>query len=94
MSYNYDFGSGSTPNEDMSILGIAYKKMPNLSVYKHTIDGEVTDQFYNVLNSSRMEWSQKYLVNPVELALKAKNTLENYRIDESLCSENKLVFTR
>ena len=27
MSYNYDFGTNTTPNEDLSILAIAYRKL-------------------------------------------------------------------
>ncbi len=80
MNYNFNFGNGTTPNEDLSILGIAYKKMPNLSIYKQTLDGENTNQYYNISTTSQMEWDQKYLVNPVELALKAQRNLENYRI--------------
>ena len=85
-NYIYDFsggfspGGGDSPNEDMSILGIAYKKMPNLSVYKQDATGNNTNEYYNILNSSTMDWNQKYLVNPVALATLAKNNLKNYRV--------------
>ncbi len=73
-------GSGDSPNEDLSILSIAYKKMPNLSVYAQDADGNNTDKFYNILASSSLNWDQRYLVNPVSLALQAKNNVKNYRI--------------
>ncbi len=85
-NYVFDFTSGSTPgygdspNEDLSILSIAYKKMPNLSVYKQDANGNNTSQFYNILPSSALNWDQKYLVNPVALALNATNNVKNYRI--------------
>lgn len=79
-SYVMNFGNNNSPNEDMSILGIAYKKMPNISIYKQNADGSDTNDFYNVLSSSRLNWDQKYLVNPVALALNATNKQTNYRI--------------
>lgn len=79
-NYVYDFGNGNSPNEDLSILGIAYRKMPNVAVYKHLLDGTKTDQYYNIPETSRLHPDQKYLVNPVALALLAKNEVKNYRI--------------
>ncbi len=78
-NYVFDFNDGS-PNEDLSILGIAYKKMPNVSIKRYTTDGTPTDEYYNILTSSRLNFDQKYLVNPVALALLAKNNVKNYRI--------------
>lgn len=85
-NFMYDFTGGNTPgwgdspNEDLSILGIAYKKMPNVSIYKQDLEGKNSDEFYNILNTSRLSSDQKYLVNPVALALLGKNNLKNYRI--------------
>ena len=85
-NYNFNFTNGNTPgwgdspNEDLSILSIAYKKMPNLSIYKQDASGNNTSQFYNILPNSSLNWDQKYLVNPVALALNATNNLKNYRI--------------
>ncbi|MDD4970559.1 MAG: SusC/RagA family TonB-linked outer membrane protein [Paludibacter sp.] len=85
-NYVYNFtggfnpGWGDSPNEDLSILGIAYKKMPNLSVFKQDANGNNTSDYYNILNTSNLDWNQKYLVNPVALALLAKNNLKNYRV--------------
>jgi len=84
-NYVFDFtpgntpGQGDSPNEDLSILGIAYKKMPNLSIYKQDAAGNDTKQYYNILSSSNLDYSQKFLVNPVALAMLAKNNVKNYR---------------
>ena len=80
MSYNYDFGTNTTPNEDLSILAIAYRKMPNMAIYRQNSDGSSTNDYYNVLRNSRIHESQRYLVNPVALALNAKNQVKNFRI--------------
>lgn len=79
-SYVFNFGNGESPNEDLSILGIAYKKMPNLSIYKQDSEGVASSDYYNILSSSRINWDQKYLVNPVALALQAKNQVKNFRV--------------
>lgn len=79
-NYNFDFGNGDSPNEDLSILGIAYRKMPNVAIFKHNADGTPTNDYYNIPASSMLNWDQKYLVNPVALAYLAKNEIKNYRI--------------
>jgi TonB-linked SusC/RagA family outer membrane protein len=79
-NYVYDFGNGNSPNEDLSILGIAYRKMPNVAIFRHTLDGTMTDQYYNIPETSRLHYDQKYLVNPVALAMLAKNEVKNFRI--------------
>lgn len=84
-SYNFDFSGGNTPNrgdspnEDLSILGIAYIKMPNISVFKQDAQGNDTRNYFVTPESSGLNWDQKYLVNPVALALKARNNVRNYR---------------
>ena len=80
-NYNrsYNFDGGTSPNEDLSILGIAYKKMPNSSVYKQDANGVDSDTYFITPASSTLHNDQKYLVNPVALALKAKNNVKNYR---------------
>jgi TonB-linked SusC/RagA family outer membrane protein len=78
-SFNFDFGNGDSPNEDLSILGIAYKKMPNVSVFKQDADGVNSDSYFKTPSTTTLNWDQKYLVNPVALALKAKNNVKNYR---------------
>ena len=54
--------------------------MPNLSVYQQDGNGNNTSKLYNILPNSLLNWDQVLLVNPVALALKAKNNVKNYRI--------------
>jgi TonB-linked SusC/RagA family outer membrane protein len=75
---NYIISDG--PNKDLSILGIAYKKMPNVSVYAQDANGNNTNSFYKILENSQLNTDQKYLVNPLALATLAKNNDKNYRI--------------
>lgn len=78
---NYTFTEAGTPNRNLSILGIAYKKMPNITIYEQDAAGvENRDKFYNILESSRLNWDQKFLVNPVALAMLATNNVKNFRI--------------
>lgn len=63
-----------------NILGIAYAKMPNVSVYQQDLDGNNTDVYYNISRASSLHGSQRDLRNPVALANKATNNLKNYRI--------------
>ena len=63
-----------------NILGIAYRKMPNVSVYQQDLQGNNTDVFYNISRSSSLHGSQRDLRNPVALANLATNNLKNYRI--------------
>ncbi len=63
-----------------NILGIAYAKMPNASVYQQDSNGNNTDVYYNISRSSSLHGSQRDLRNPVALAKLATNNLKNYRI--------------
>ena len=78
-NYIFNFNDGS-PNEDRSILSIAYKKMPNVSVYAQDPNGNNTGSFYNIPTSSSLSNDQRYLVNPVALAMLATNNLKSTRI--------------
>ncbi|MFV0472201.1 MAG: SusC/RagA family TonB-linked outer membrane protein [Paludibacteraceae bacterium] len=62
------------------ILAIAYKKMPNVSVYAQDANGNNTNAYYNIQRSSTLNDAQKYLANPVALALLAKNNFKSFRI--------------
>ena len=63
-----------------NLLGIAYQKMPNVSVYQQDLQGNNTDVYYNISRSSNLHSEQRDLRNPVALAYLAKNNLKNYRI--------------
>lgn len=78
---NYVFENSGTANDKQSILGIAYKKMPNVSIYEQNAQGvDNPNKYYSILNSSQLNADQKFLVNPVALAMLAKNNMTNYRV--------------
>ncbi|GAB6011309.1 SusC/RagA family TonB-linked outer membrane protein [Viscerimonas tarda] len=65
-----------------NILGIAYKKMPNQSVYQQDEFGNNTDTYYQMLQNSSPELGdQRGLGNPVAIAMLAQSREKNYRID-------------
>ncbi|MFA6580478.1 MAG: SusC/RagA family TonB-linked outer membrane protein [Paludibacter sp.] len=78
-NYTYNFNDGS-PNEDKSILAIAYNKMPNVGVYAQDLEGNNTNSYYNISRGSSLNGDQRDLVNPVALARLAKNELKTFRI--------------
>ncbi len=63
-----------------NILGIAYAKMPNVSVYQQDLEGKNTEVYYNISRSSTLHADQRDMRNPVALANLATNNLKNYRI--------------
>ena len=72
------------PDDDKKRIGplaIAYRKMPNVSVYDQRKDGSNTDVYYNIARDSELGYHQQYLPNPVALSLLGKNNLKNYRIN-------------
>jgi TonB-linked SusC/RagA family outer membrane protein len=83
---NYQFNSdnggpdGGSTNNKKSILAIAYQKMPNVSVYAQDKYGNNTNAYYNISPNSTLSDDQRLLVNPVALALLAKNELKSFRI--------------
>ncbi|MDP4277470.1 MAG: SusC/RagA family TonB-linked outer membrane protein [Bacteroidota bacterium] len=63
-----------------SILGIAYRKMPNVSVFAQNADGSNTNTYYTISRSSTLSSDQRDLANPVALANLAVNDLKTFRI--------------
>lgn len=63
-----------------SLLDIAYRKMPNVSVYQQDANGMNTGTYYNIRRDSELNSSQRDLRNPVALAHLATNNLTNFRI--------------
>lgn len=63
-----------------TLLGIAYKKMPNVGIYRQDDNGQDTDEYYNIRNDSQLAASQKNLFNPVALARQATNREVNRRV--------------
>lgn len=66
------------------LLDIAYRKMPNVSVYRQDAFGNDTNEFYNIPMTSSLGDSQKLLANPVALAHLAKFNETNMRIIPTL----------
>ncbi len=64
------------------LLGIAYQKMPNLSIYEQDQYGRNLPDYYHMLNtvSEPLKEDQYGYVNPVALAKQAKNEESTYQI--------------
>ena len=69
-------------NELPDLLTIAYKKMPNLSVYEQDSKGNNLPNFYHMLSncSEYLKADQYTYVNPVALAKEARNDESTYQI--------------
>ena len=76
--FSYTYQDNHRSYEDL--LGIAYKKMPNVSIYNQDRNGNDTENFYNIPESSYLHKDQKNLRNPVAVAKLAKNRDQIYRI--------------
>ena len=70
-----------------SLLDIAYKKMPNMSVYEYDANGSNTGRYFNITpgegignTSGKFDSSQRSLYNPVALGNLAKNNVKGYRV--------------
>lgn len=76
---NYPYKEG---NRDIGLLGVAYKKMPNLGVFAETAGGTLTDNYYYTLQSMSSELSdQRVLPNPVAVAHLATNKYRSYTLN-------------
>lgn len=77
---DFQFTYGDNDQNYEKLLDIAYKKMPNLSIYRQRADGSNTGEYYNILSSSQMSNSQKNLKNPVALGRLARDNRKTYRV--------------
>ncbi len=66
------------------LLDIAYRKMPNVSVYREDAYGNDTDLYYTIPMSSQVDDSQKNLLNPVAVAHLATQEEVDIRIIPTL----------
>ncbi len=79
------------------LLAIAYKKMPNMSIYEEDINGNDTDTYYNMLQSGLYKGSdvfekdQRTYVNPVASAHLAKNVMTTYDLNPELVLNYELL---
>ena len=76
----FQFTYGDNDQNYESLLGIAYKKMPNLTIYRQDANGNPTSEYYNILSTSNMSSQQKGLKNPVALGNLAKDNTTSYRV--------------
>jgi len=75
---------GSSDDNQQGLLHIAYKKMPNVSIYRKDMNGNDTGEFYTILQNSSLNPSQRDLYNPVALAKLATNNSKNIEAIPSL----------
>ena len=75
-----NYRDNSVINQDL--LGIAYQKMPNLSVYEQDQNGKNLNDYYHMLKTASAELlkDQYKYVNPVALAHQARNDESTYQI--------------
>lgn len=76
--FSYTYSNNDKNYENL--LGNAYKKMPNLSIYEQDLYGNDTDVYYNIRTNSQLNKSQKELSNPVAVGMLAQNNTKSYRI--------------
>ena len=68
----------SYQGSNIGLLDNAYRKMPNLSIYRKDINGNPTDTYYNVREDAQISSEQKELLNPVAVAHLAKNLQKHH----------------
>ena len=69
---------------NIGLLDVAYRKLPNVDIYRQDNLGRNTDVYYNILPSSGLDASQKDLYNPIAVAHLAQNVQKNMRIIPTL----------
>ena len=80
-----------------SLLPIAIKKMPNMSIYKQDENGQDTDEFYTMLQDGPNKGSevfkddQRTYPNPVGVAKLAKNQQRTYDMSPELIIQYQLL---
>ena len=69
---------------NIGLLDVAYRKLPNVGIYRQDNLGRDTDVYYNILPSSGLDATQKDLYNPIAVAHLAQNVQKNMRIIPTL----------
>jgi len=77
------------------LLSIAYKRMPNLSIYEEDRNGNDLDEYYNMLPTvtQQLREDQLDLKNPIALANLAKNNTVSYNIEPEFKLRYRLLGT-
>lgn len=74
------------------LLGIAYKKMPNLGIYQEDANGNSTGEFYTIPQTiSNQLNDQRDLKNPVAVAHLAENNVKGYRLNPTFRLQYDLI---
>ena len=81
-----DFSLTYTDNQRNSddLLNIAYRKMPNLSIFEEDQYGNSLGRYYTMLPGNDALKDQRGIVNPIASAKYAKNSYTTYSIDPKL----------
>jgi len=79
-SYTYTDNTKDYNQDKVSLLDIANKKMPNVSIYAQDANGNNTSSFYNIRSDSKVDPSQRTLMNPVALGKLGLNKEKGYRV--------------
>ncbi|MBR1754934.1 MAG: SusC/RagA family TonB-linked outer membrane protein [Bacteroidaceae bacterium] len=100
ISTNFALTYTDTQRNYDDLLAIAYKKMPNMSIYEqypvgHPLQGQDTDRYYTMLQSAPNVFKddQRAYVNPVASAHLATNDDRTYDITPELEINYKLLGT-
>ncbi len=77
------------------LLAIAYKRMPNLSIYEEDKNGNDMDEYYHMLPTvtQQLREDQLDLKNPIALANLAKNNTVSYNIEPEFKLRYRLLGT-
>lgn len=79
------------------LLSIAYRKMPNLTIFKEDANGNSTNMYYRMLqwSSPQKDWlsAQRSYVNPVASAYYAQNEDRSYNVTPQFDFNYKLLGT-
>ncbi|MBQ0073810.1 MAG: SusC/RagA family TonB-linked outer membrane protein [Prevotella sp.] len=91
VSTNVAFTYTDNDKNYSDLLGVAYNRMPNLSIYEQDQKGNNLDRFYNILPSmseqlkggqyETADQNKAPIYNPVALAHLAKNNEQSYNIE-------------
>lgn len=95
ISTNFNFTYTDNHRNYSDLLGIAYQKMPNLSVYEQDAQGNNLPYYYHMLNDYSAELSDQYgMVNPVALANEATSEESTYQIQPEFLLRYNLLGTQ
>lgn len=79
-SSEFSFTYTKRENASGSILDLAYRKMPNVSIYEQDANGNDTEKYYTISRTSELDAAQRDLQNPVALAKLGKSDETSYSI--------------